>query len=55
MTITNCSRRAFPWGVAGAAALVGASKHLDPLPRKVDALEGCLGETKIFKVTLKRF
>ena len=31
--------------VAGAAARVGASKHLDPLRQRVDAVEGCQGET----------
>ena len=32
-------------GVAGAAARVGASKHLDHLRRMVDALVECQGET----------
>ena len=32
-------------GVAGAAARVGATKHLDPLRQRVDALVGCQGET----------
>ena len=36
---------AYPWGVAGAAARVGASKHLDPLRKRIDALLGCQGET----------
>ena len=39
------SRPAYPWGVAGAAARVGASKHLDPLQQRIDALLGCQGET----------
>ena len=28
-----------------AAARVGASKHLDPLQQRIDALLGCQGET----------
>ena len=36
----------YPWGVAGAAARVGASKHLDPLRQRTDALLGCQGEIK---------
>ena len=32
-------------GIAGAAAQVGASKHLDPLQQRIDALLGCQGET----------
>ena len=39
------SRPAYRWGVAGAAARVGASKHLDPLQQRIDALLGCQGET----------
>ena len=32
------SRPAYPWGVAGAAVQVEASKHRDPLRQRVDAL-----------------
>ena len=32
---------AYPWGVAEAAAPVGASKHLDLLQQRIDALLGC--------------
>ena len=47
------SKHAYPWGVAGEAAQVGAAKHLDPLRRRVDALVECRGETtKIFNVIL---
>ena len=42
---TYFSGPASPWGVAGAAARVGASKHLDPLQQRIDALVGCQGET----------
>ena len=34
----NLSRHAYPWGVVGAAARVGVSKHLDPLLGRVDAV-----------------
>ena len=44
-SINQFSGPAYPWGVAGAAAQVGASKHLDPLQQKIDALLGCQGET----------
>ena len=44
-SINQFSGPAYPWGVAGAAARVGASKHLDPLRQRIDALLGCLGET----------
>ena len=43
--LTNFSRPACPLGVAGTAARVGASKHLDPLQQRIDALLGCQGET----------
>ena len=43
--INQFSGPAYPWGVAGAEAQVGASKHLDPLQQRVDALLGCQGET----------
>ena len=36
---------AYPWGVAGAAAQVGASKHLDPPQQTIDAVLRCQGET----------
>ena len=39
------SRPAYPWEVAGAAAQVGVSKHLDPLQQRIDALLECQGET----------
>ena len=32
-------------GGRGAAVRVGASKHLDPLQQRIDALLGCQGET----------
>ena len=44
-SINQFSGPAYPWGVAGAAAQVGASKHLDPLQHRIDALLGCQGET----------
>ena len=44
-SINQFSGPAYPWGVAGAAAQVGASKHLDPLQQRIDALLGCQGET----------
>ena len=44
-SINQFSGPAYPWGVAGAAAQVGASKHLDPLQQRTDALLGCQGET----------
>ena len=44
-TIHSFSGLAYPWGVPGAAAKVGASKHLDPLQQTIDALLGCQGET----------
>ena len=44
-SINQFSGPAYPWGVAGAAARVGASKHLDPLQQRIDALLGCQGET----------
>ena len=34
--IHSFSRPAYPWGVAGAAAPVGASKHLDPLQQRIN-------------------
>ena len=37
-SINQFSGPAYPWGVAGAAAQVGASKHLDPLQQRIDAL-----------------
>ena len=43
--INQFSGPAYPWGVAGAAAQVGASKHLDPLQQRIDVLLGCQGET----------
>ena len=43
-SINQFSGPAYPWGVAGAAAQVGASKHLDPLQQRIDALLGCQGE-----------
>ena len=43
--INQFSAPAYPWGVAGAAARVRASKHLDPLQQRIDALLGCQGET----------
>ena len=43
--INQFSGPAYPWGIAGAAARVGASKHLDPLQQRTDALLGCQGET----------
>ena len=42
---------AYPWGVAGAAAQVGASKNLDSLQQRVDALLGCQGEIKIYVIS----
>ena len=45
LSSSSFSRPAYPWGVAGAAAQVGASKHLDPLRQRIDALLGCQGET----------
>ena len=45
LSINQFSGPAYPWGVAGAAAQVGASKHLDPLQQRIDALLGCQGET----------
>ena len=36
MSINQFSGPAYPWGVAGAAAQVGASKHLDPLQQRID-------------------
>ena len=44
-SINQFSGPAYPWGVAGAAAQVGASKHLNPLQQRIDALLGCQGET----------
>ena len=44
-SINQFSGPAYPWGVAGAAARVGASKHLDPLQQRIDALLECQGET----------
>ena len=44
-SINQFSGPAYPWGVTGAAARVGASKHLDPLQQRIDALLGCQGET----------
>ena len=44
-SINQFSGPAYPWGVAGAAARVGASKHVDPLQQRIDALLGCQGET----------
>ena len=44
-SINQISGPAYPWGVAGAAAQVGASKHLDPLQQRIDALLKCQGET----------
>ena len=44
-SINQFSGPAYPWGVAGAAAQVGASKHLDPLQQRIDAVLGCQGET----------
>ena len=44
-SINQFSGPAYPWGVTGAAAQVGASKHLDPLQQRIDALLGCQGET----------
>ena len=44
-SINQFSGPAYPWGVAGAAAQVGASKHLDPLQQRIDVLLGCQGET----------
>ena len=44
-SINQFSGLAYPYGVAGAAARVGASKHLDPLQQRIDALLGCQGET----------
>ena len=52
-SINQFSGPAYPWGVAGAAAQVGASsiscwqqlKHLDPLQQRIDAQLGCQGET----------
>ena len=41
----NFSKLAHPCGVAGAAARVETSKHLNPLQRRVDALVECQGET----------
>ena len=38
-------RPAYPWGAAGAAARVGAYKHLNPLQQRIDAVLGCQGET----------
>ena len=43
--INQFSGHAYPWGVAGAAARVGTSKHLDPLPQRTYALLQCQGET----------
>ena len=43
--INQFSGPAYPWGVAGAAAPVGSSKHLNPLQQTIDALLGCQGET----------
>ena len=44
-SINQFSGPAYPWGVAGAAAQVGASKHLDPLQQRIDALLGRKGKT----------
>ena len=44
-SINQFSGLAYPWGVAGAAARVGSSKHLDPLQQRINALLGCQGET----------
>ena len=44
-SINQFSGPAYPWGVAGAAARVGSSKHLDPLQQRIDALLRCQGET----------
>ena len=38
-------RPAYPWGVAGAAARVGPSKHLNPVLQGVDALVEFQGKT----------
>ena len=38
-------KRAYPWGVPGAAARVGSSKHLYPSQQRIDGLLGCQGET----------
>ena len=40
------SRPTYLWGVSGAIQ-VGASKHLDPVRQRVDALAECQGETKL--------
>ena len=45
ISINQFSGHAYSWGVAGAAARVSASKHLDPLQQRIDALLGCQGET----------
>ena len=37
------SRPAYSWGVAGAAARVGASQHLNPLLQRIDVLVRCQG------------
>ena len=44
-SINQFSGHAYPWRVAGAAARVGSSKHLDPLQQSIDALQECQGET----------
>ena len=36
---------AYFWGVAGAAAQIGVSKHLDSLQQRIDALLGCQSKT----------
>ena len=45
LSINQFSGPAYPRGVAGAAAQVGSSMHLDPLQQRIDALLGCQGET----------
>ena len=43
--ILSFFRPAYPWGVAGAAVRVEASRHLDSLQQIIDALLGWQGET----------
>ena len=41
---SSVCRPAYPGGIARAAARVGASKHLDPLQQRIDAVLGRQGE-----------
>ena len=51
-SINQFSGPAYPWGVAGAAARVGSSKHLDPLQQRIGCSAGMprRDQTEIFYV-----